>query len=275
MRDILVQNTLTPKLQSIRAKAFFVYDFTKQDEIVGKASDQALPLASLTKLMTVRVALQHNSPLEFYTAEARDLESDGFIGFIPGDSYRISDLIRAALISSLNDAAIMLSRSVGVTDEGFVSKMNAEAKKLQLNTLHFENPTGLDIDDTIATAHGSARDILKLLHADYVDFPESMSTSTRPTDTIKSTAGSAIPLKNTNMIVDSLPVLLASKTGYTDTAGGNLAVLWREPGNSILGAVVLGSTELARFADMKALHDGASKYVSAARSLPSYCSTLK
>ena len=221
--------------------------------------------------MTVRTALKNTPPHEFYTVQKQDLLSDGFFGFVPGDSYRISELVTAALVSSVNHAAVMLSRSTGVSESSFVEKMNSDAQELGLKTLRFGNPTGLDIDDTVATAFGSAHDVLFLLHNNYLDFPEYSAVSTKTNVMIKSSSGRSILLKNTNPLVDSLPLLLASKTGYTDTAGGNLAIIWREPGNNILGAVVLGSSELGRFDDMKAIHDSASTYVSAARSLPSYC----
>lgn len=271
MRDTLVQNTLTPALQKVQAKSLFVYDFTRGVKIAGKNDDLSSPLASLTKIMTVRTALKNTPPHEFYTVQKQDLLSDGFFGFVSGDSYRISELVTAALVSSVNHAAVMLSRSTGMSESSFVEKMNSDAQELGLKTLRFGNPTGLDIDDTVATAFGSAHDVLFLLHNNYLDFPEYSAVSTKTNVMIKSSSGRSILLKNTNPLVDSLPLLLASKTGYTDTAGGNLAIIWREPGNNILGAVVLGSSELGRFDDMKAIHDSASTYVSAARSLPSYC----
>ena len=274
MQTDLVQNIFGPVANSVLGKSFFIYDFSKGTALYGKAENISRPLASLTKLMTIRVALSHTSPLEFYTVKSHDLDSDGFVGFVVGDSYRISDLISGALIASSNDSAVMLAHSTRFSDESFIETMNKTAEDLALPSLHFGNPTGLDINDTIATATGSARDILSLLYFDYRDFTDLISVSTKIDSTIKSTNGRPIMLKNTNLAIDKLPLLLASKTGYTDTAGGNLAILWREPSGETLGAAVLGSTESGRFSDMQSIHDSTDTYINALQSLPVFCSKL-
>ncbi len=272
MKNELIQGTFGSAISGIQAHSFFAYDFTQSLPLYGKNENEPRPLASLTKLMTVRLALEHGSPTDFYTVRNHDLDSDAFAGFAIGDSYRIEDLIRAALIGSVNDAAMMLARSTGATDSAFVDSMNFESAHLGFSSLHFGNPTGLDInDDTVATAFGSAHEILSLLYVDYRDFPEMISLSTHKEDVIEATNGRTIQLKNTDQAIDKLPLLLGSKTGYTDTAGGNLAVLWREPSGDTLGAAVLGSTEEGRFSDMVAIHDAANAYTLGIRSLPKFC----
>lgn len=271
-RSALVQKTFAPVFSALQAKSAFVYDFSKNTALYGKNETEVRPLASLTKLMTTRIAQKTVSPSAFYTIQAHDLDSDGFVGFVIGDTYSISDFFAGALIASSNDSAVMLARSTGLSDAAFVEKMNEEAKQIGLPSLRFANPTGLDTgNDTIATAFGSAHDILILLQKDYTDFPELMSLSVRPNMTISARNGRSIVLKNTDLAIDKLPLLLASKTGYTDVAGGNLAVLWREPSGDILGAAVLGSTEGGRFDDMVAIHTSADSYVAAAHTFPSFC----
>lgn len=271
-RESLKNNSFGVPLQNIGAKAFFMYDFSQNAALYGRNESEPLPLASLTKLMTVRLALKKVSPFDFYTVRPHDLDSDGFVGFVPGDSYRISDLVRGALIASINDSAVMLARSTGASDLDFVGTMNQEALNLGLSSLRFGNPTGLDINDTVATAYGSPHDILMLLFKDYTDFTDLISQSTRESDSLRATNGRLVSIKNTNLAIDKLPLLLASKTGYTDTAGGNLVILWRETGGDILGASLLGSTEDGRFSDMITLHDAANRYILGLRALPEFCS---
>lgn len=268
----LEQSTFSSILPTLKAKASFVYDFTSAQQLAALNADTPLPLASLTKLMTMRVALAHTNPDALYTVRADDFASEASIGFAEGDRYSVRELVRASLVSSSNNAAVMLSRASGTGTQAFIQAMNAEAETLGLPSLRFQSVTGLDArNETVSTAMGSARDIVMLIQQDYADHSDLMSYSTRQTDTIHSSDGKTIPLTNTNKAIPNLQVLLASKTGYTDVAGGNLAVLWREPSGHILGAAVLGSTEQGRFDDLTRLHDTAEIYLSVSSSLSKLC----
>ncbi len=274
LRTELTQQAFGILAGGTEAKSIYTYDFSKNFPLYAKDENTARPLASLTKLMTVRLALEKDSPLDFYTVQKEDLGSDGFAGFAEGDSYRISDLVAGALIESINNSAVMLARSTGLSDTDFVAQMNIEAKRLNLPSLQFGNPTGLDANnETVATAYGSARDILLLLKYDYDDFPDMIALSTHTEDRIKAMNGRTLVLKNTDLAIDKLPLLLASKTGYTDTAGGNLAVLWQEPSGDVLGASILGSSPIGRFTDMIAIHDASDAYLKSTSALPTYCTS--
>lgn len=268
----LVQNTFGATDKKLLAKASFAYDFTMGATLDANNASTPLPLASLTKLMTIRVALKSVSPDALYRVIPDDLTSEASIGFSVGDEYPVHELLKAALIDSSNNAAVMISHSTGLTTPTFLADMNSEAKTLRLSTLSYQSVTGLDIDnDSVATAFGSAHDILMLLDKDYADHSSVMAYGTEPTDTIYSASGASIPLVNTDKAIPELPLLVAGKTGYTDTAGGNLAVLWKEPSGHLLGASVLGSTEDGRFADMIRIHAAADIFVSTTESLSKLC----
>ncbi len=273
-----LQNTLeTSAFSSIegqlQAHAAFVEDFTTGKKIYGLNDAIPLPLASLTKLMTLRVALHRVSLASSYRVTTSDVTFDGPSGFVPGDMYSVNDLAKAALIASSNNAATMLAQSSGLSLPDFIASMNAEAALLGLSTLRYDSVTGLDADSGQATVFGSAHDVLTLMYRDVIDFPTAMAYSTEMGDTIKATNGRSIELANTDLAIEKLGLLRASKTGYTDVAGGNLAVMWQEPSGHMLGAAVLGSTQDARFSDVIALHDAANVYVSLIRSLPKQCLT--
>lgn len=268
----LEKNTFSSVQPKLNAKAVFVYDFTDRQQVAAINAETSLPLASLTKLMTVRAALAQADPDTLYTVRAEDFASEASIGFTEGDRYSVRELVRAALVSSSNNAAVMLSHASGMSTPAFIQAMNTEAGKLSLPSLRFQSVTGLDARaETVPTAVGNARDIVMLMYQEYVDHPELMSYSTRHTDTVRSSDGKTIMLTNTNKAIPDLQVLLASKTGYTEVAGGNLAVLWREPSGHILGAAVLGSTEQGRFDDLIRLHDTAELYLSVRSSLSKLC----
>ncbi len=255
----------------IDAHAAAVYDFTKNTSLYGINDSLPLPLASLTKLMTVRVAMKTVKEDARYTVKKDDITDDAGTGFVPGDTYSVHDLLEAALISSSNSAATMLAKSTGLSKAAFISLMNFEAKNLGLASLRYESVTGLDTEGLVPTAVGSASDTVRLLYQNTLDMPGIMELGTRPTDTIRSTSGRTIELSNTDTIVKNIALLKASKTGYTVSAGGNLAVVWREPRGDILGAAVLGSSPSGRFTDILALHDASDLYIEALRALPEYC----
>jgi D-alanyl-D-alanine carboxypeptidase len=273
-RERLEQTTFGAMSGKLGAHAVFVRDITTGADLFGQNATVALPLASLTKIMTLRIMQKSVGLNTVYTITPEDLVSEGSIGFMPGDAYTVGELVKATLISSSNNATHMLAHATGLSTESFITAMNAEAKALGLDSLHFESITGLDVnEDTVATASGSARDILMLLAREHADHPAVFAASTHPSETIRSTTGKTIALANTNKAIGYLPLLAASKTGYTDVAGGNLAVLWREPAGHLLGATVLGSTEDGRFADMVRLHDTTNTFVSGTAFISKFCDT--
>ena len=263
--------SLLPK--NMQAKAVFAYDFTKQKTLYETNANTPLALASLTKLMTTRLALKQSSPETLYTLQKNDFGTEGSIGMKTGQTYTVGDLAKAALIASSNDAVTGLAQSTKIPLTTFPTLMNYEAKTLGLTTMTFTNPTGLDDDDHLIPKNlGSAHDILSLLYKDYSDYPTVYAVSTSVTDTIQPVnAKTTISLHNTDIAIGKLSVLIASKTGYTDTAGGNLAILWREPKGELLGAAVLGSTKEGRFDNMIAIHKSATMLAGLDSSMPSFC----
>ena len=257
----LMARLAVPLSQQGIGKALYAYDFTTGTVLYDKDGEEPLPLASLTKLMTVRVAMQQApDPDAYYTITAPDLAPDGSIGMSPGQSYTIRSLAYAALIPSSNDAAEALMHSTKLSDQLFFGAMDAQAEQLGLPSLSYQSATGLDNDDGTASSRGSAQDIAKLLYADATAYPTLFDKTTEQSSSITSSTGVVIPLQSTNAALDKLPLLTAGKTGYTLTAGGNLAILWSAatPRHDTVGAVVLGSTEDGRFDDMVLLYDTAN-----------------
>ncbi|MEI8130092.1 MAG: serine hydrolase [bacterium] len=271
MKTILSRNLLDSISGKLLAHAVNVFDFTTDRPIYTENDALPLPLASLTKLMTVRVALKSVSLDDTYQIKPADITFDANSGFVAGDVFSLKDIIKATLIASSNNAAMMVARSTKLDPSHFISLMNFEAQNLQLPTLHYDSVSGLDTDTNQPTAVGSAHDILTLLYRDALEMPDVFSFGTIPSTTIRSRSGRAISLTNTDQVLNKLALLKASKTGYTDTAGGNLAILWQGPTGHTLGAVVLGSTVLGRFSDIVTLYNAANIYTTAEQGLPNNC----
>jgi len=220
----------------LEAKSAYVFDITRNKEVFKLNADAPLPLASLTKIMTAVVALEN----------------------IP-QGQKLTDLLSIMLISSSNDVATELSLGVELpsslgSSTPFVSLMNKKAEELDLGQTVFLNPTGLDISPDIAGAHGSAKDVFKLM--DY--FIKNYQEIAKITGYESIIVNSHI-FKNTDKLTEQLPGIVAGKTGFSDLAGGNLAVIIDIGLGHPVAIIVLGSTEEGRFEDVKKLYKATFK----------------
>ena len=106
------------------------------------------------------------------------LRQNGISGLEEGEKISLKDLSQLALIGSSNDAAYALASSVGSylgsnnATAQFVAGMNIRAEELQLDSLEFKNPTGLDLSPTEPGAVGSARDVSLLLAHIVSNYPK-------------------------------------------------------------------------------------------------------
>lgn len=231
------------------AKAAILYDPTDGRILYAKNAQAPLPLASLTKLMTAEVALNHLSPDTPVRITPADLEPSGDWGLRPGDVLPLSDLLRMGLIASSNDAMAAAAAQVG---NHYLDTMNKTAADMGLTKTYFLNPTGLDVNSSAAGAYGSAYDIARLASVFFKQYPQYLSITTNQEVSVVS-GGRTLSAAATAAPLRSLPGFIGAKTGYTDLAGGNLVVLFDIEIGHPLVAVVLGSTEQERFADIRTL----------------------
>jgi D-alanyl-D-alanine carboxypeptidase len=243
----------------VRARAAYVLDVETGEVLYAKNADEPLPIASITKLMTSLLSYELLEENENAVIDDRSLRQSGTTGFTNGDILTLRDLNQLALISSSNDAAFALAATVGQflgdADPAaqFVAGMNIRAEELELNTLKFKNPTGLDVSTMESGAVGSAADVSKLLAFIVRTYPEIVEPSQLPATRVYNTAGYYFDVENTNQALYAIPNLLASKTGYTDLAGGNLTIAFDAGFNRPIVVTVLGSTWQERFTDVLAL----------------------
>ncbi|MEK7136063.1 MAG: hypothetical protein AAB821_00505, partial [Patescibacteria group bacterium] len=115
---------------------------------------------------------------------------------------------------------------------------------------------------SLGGSYGSVRDMALLMSYIIKEKPNLMTVSTKPSISSKSATGQTYFGSNTNDIVGKIPGLIASKTGYTLSAGGNLAVAFDAGLAQPIVIVVLGSTKDGRFTDVLALVRGTIDYFS-------------
>jgi D-alanyl-D-alanine carboxypeptidase (penicillin-binding protein 5/6) len=241
----------TPKVD---ARAYLVQN-AATGEVLLRGNDRArLPIASITKLMTVLVTLEHARPDDLVTVlPGASSVGESTVHLVPGEQLPVRDLIEAALIQSANDAANALADHVGEGDRTrFVALMNERARELGLTDTNFVRPDGLDVPGHYSTA----RDVTKLarvaMHSALV-----RAIVRRRTDTI---AGGR-SLKTWNDLLAVFPNLIGVKTGHTSAAGWCEVAAARGRGVTIYATVLGSPTRAGRNEDLaELLAWGLSRY---------------
>ncbi len=188
--------------------------------IYEKNADVPLPMASITKLMTVICALEAINDVK-----AEVLVPDKAIG-IEGSSVYLAKgervtyemLMYSAMLESANDATTALAILCGGSEESFVSKMNEKAKSLSMNNTHFCNPHGLHENEHYTTA----RDYVKLMSYALENEQLCDIIATKKITFAKLDNSMMRVLTNHNRLLFTYKGMLGGKTGFTKTSGRTL-----------------------------------------------------
>lgn len=206
-------------------------------------------MASLTKIMTVLVALEETRQGEMVTVSAEAAAQFGSeLGLIPGERIAVEELLYALMLQSSNDAAVALAEHVGGTVERFVRLMNRRARELGLRDTRFQSPNGLD-DTGFSTAADMAT-----ITAEAFGHPAFVRVSQRKVREIP--APDEVPprmIQSRNALLWLYRGAVGVKTGFTSAAGFCL-VGAAERDHQRLAAVVLGAPTEA-FTDTATLLD--------------------
>lgn len=243
-------NAFASAASAIDAKAAVVYDLATGQVLYEKNADAQLPLASLTKLLTVYTALSVLSTSTPVTIPADALAVDYPRAFNEGQVFTLEDLAKLTLTASLNDGAVAIAEAAAQAEGRTPSQALAGAAgALGLSETYALNGSGLDVSTALSGGYGSALDLAKLAGALVAKAPEIAYATTQTIAKAESFGGTFFNVKNTDPIVETVPHLLLSKTGFTDLAGGNLVLVFDAAINHAVAVVVLGSTQAARFTD--------------------------
>lgn len=247
------------------AKAAYVYDVVTGKVLYSYNEQKRLPLASLTKLMTALVATDLVPASTVVTVSPDDIATEGDSGLLVGERWTLRNMLDYTLITSSNDGASAIATVIGAKEEGgeetprtvakedFVARMNQKSQEIGLIHTYFLNETGLDLDQTVSGAYGTAKETSELLAHLLETRPRVVEATSEASATITSLSEVEHSATNTNTIINELPGLMASKTGYTDLAGGNLTVAFDAGIMHPIIVTVLGSTAEGRFQDVAAL----------------------
>ena len=238
----------------VSARAFIVENPATGEVLAQRGAWARVPIASITKLMTVLVTLEHANWRDVVRVRADAAAvGESTVHLRAGERIRVGDLVEAALIQSANDAAVALADYVGHGDRKvFVNMMNAKARELGLDRTHFVRPDGLDV----AGHYSSARDVTTLAQAAMRD-PRIRAVVRLRSDSI---AGGR-RLHTWNDLLGVFKGLYGVKTGHTGTAGWCEVAAVRRNGVTLYTTLLGSPTRSQRNTDLASLlRWGISRY---------------
>ncbi|CEK10682.1 D-alanyl-D-alanine carboxypeptidase family protein [Legionella hackeliae] len=241
---------ITPSAPTLNAKAYILIDVNSGKIIAEKNSEEKLPPASLTKMMTLYVISNalHNQQVHLTdnVRVSRDAwKTGGSRMFIKeGQQVPIEDLLKGIIVDSGNDACVAMAEHLGGSEQGFAEIMNQQAQNLGMKDSHFTDSTGLPDENLYTTA----KDLAILGRALVLNFPQYYHWYKQKWFTYN---GIRQPNRNRLLWRDSQ--VDGIKTGHTNDAGFCL-VSSAKRDNMRLLAVVMGSpTDAARADDSERL----------------------
>lgn len=242
--------TVIPAMPELAAKSYVLMDAASGSILVEHNGDEALPPASLTKLMTAYIATKEIqsgqiTEKDMVTVSEKAWRTGGSRMFIDvGKQVSVDDLLHGIIIQSGNDASVALAEHIAGSEEAFSGMMNSAAKRLRLDNTHFMNATGLPAQEHYSTAH----DMAKLAHAIIYEDPEHYSIYAQ-----KEFLWNGIKQPNRNLLLWRDKTVDGLKTGHTEEAGYCLVASAVRDDMRLISVVFGASSEAARAAETQKL----------------------
>lgn len=227
------------------AKSAIMIEASTGTILYEKNKDDKLPMASMTKMMTLLLIMEEIESgnlkwNEMITTSEHAASMGGSQIFLEvGEKMSVEDLVKGICIASGNDASVAMAERIGGTEEKFVSMMNKKAKELGLSNTHFENACGLDSDN-----HYSSANDMSIIAKELVKHKKILEFSGTYEDYLRKNTEKSFWLVNTNKLVRYYQGVDGLKTGYTKNAGYCITTT-AERGNMRLITVVMGEPSSA------------------------------
>jgi serine-type D-Ala-D-Ala carboxypeptidase (penicillin-binding protein 5/6) len=260
----------------IQAKSVILVNTQNGDILYDKNIDQALPVASMSKIMTELLVLEAIQATKINWNTAVSISDYVYaISNHPGfasvhlkkeKTYTVRELFDAMVIHSANGAAIALAETVAGSEKDFVSRMNEKANQLGLAQSKFVNTTGLsngDLGDFASTGTAvdtntmSAKDVAMLAKHLIEQFPEILDVVEEPKVTLdqETFSNTNWMLPDNNQANVSYEGVDGLKTGFTNEAGYCFAGTVKKDDLRLISVVMGASTKVTRFSETKRLYE--------------------
>lgn len=227
---------------NISAKAAFFVDTKEGGVFYSKNEHERLPIASLVKVMTVLIALEHKNMDDQFTVSksAADMEPDKML-LIAGEKLTLKELLDGIFLVSANDAAESVAEGTTGDRQEFINLMNEKAKQLGMKDTYYANPTGLDEDTN--NSYSTVYDLAILTRFLIRHYPQVVNISSSEHIYLSQTeTHQDYDMYSGINLLTTYPGVVGFKTGYTPEAGLTLITLVRRDGHEVIG-VILGSED--------------------------------
>ena len=240
-----------PSDTGIEAEAGAVMDVDTGTMLFGQNSHVEYYPASITKILTALVVLEHADLTDTVTYSDKamnsvEADSGNKLSLVAGDTMTVEDCLYALLLASVNQAANALAEHVAGSIPDFVDMMNAKIAELGCTESHFANPSGLNNDDQVVTAF----DMMKIAAAAYSN-PKLLEISSAKSWKVGATTNNpdGVSVRNEHRLVITedtespyyCPEAVAGKTGYLLKAGNTLVTYGEKDGRRVVSVILKGS----------------------------------
>jgi D-alanyl-D-alanine carboxypeptidase (penicillin-binding protein 5/6) len=242
----------------IPAKGVLLMDVNTGTILYEQDSHKALPIASVTKVMTMLLIMEaiDSGKIRWEdtvtASETAAAKGGSQIYLKAGETMSVADMVKSIAVSSANDCACAMAEHIAGSESAFVELMNKRAQELGMDDTKFVNCTGLDDAAEAAEHKSSAHDVALMSRELLKNHPDITKYTTVWMDTVRD---GAFGLSNTNKLVRFYNGATGLKTGFTRSAGYCLSASAKREELELV-AVVLGcETSQERFAACKSLLD--------------------
>lgn len=247
---------------SINVQSAWVGCLCDEPPFYALNSSAQLPLASITKIMTVYLALRELGPDYLVVVSDEAIATEGIAGDLQaGERITMKDLALMAMTFSSNDAAMALAEALGRAQGArtfsdavarAVFSMNEEAFALGMRHTFFQNPTGLDFEN--GPSNFSTAEDWALLLQTTLAHPLLWDLTRDPAPRAISIDGMTHELINLNPFRD-FSHYVGGKTGTTDSAGENMVMLFEKPLGKLHALILFGASPGTREQEAQKLLD--------------------
>ncbi|NMA95498.1 MAG: D-alanyl-D-alanine carboxypeptidase [Clostridiales bacterium] len=238
---------------SLEAKSALLLDYDSGEIIYEKNINEKLAMASITKIMTILLALEaiDNNLLaedDKVHVSAYSQSMGGSTAFLEeGEIFPVSTILKAIIVASANDASVAIAEKISGSHEAFVQKMNTRAKELGMMDTNFTNCTGLPDENHYSTAKDIA-----IMSRELLNKPLFFKWSSIWLDEMRE---GATMLKNTNNLVRFYDGCDGVKTGFTQDAMHCISASAERDGFRLISIILAAPTSKIRFAEASKLLD--------------------
>ena len=220
-------------LPSVPASAYVIANARTGQVLAAKDAHGLFPPASTLKMLTAITLIPRLNPNATVLASRQAATTAEFdVGLVAGRRYKVSDLFRALLLISANDAAVALTQATGSLAKG-IALINAEARHLQAYDVVAKLPNGLPATGQVTSAYDQA-----LIARQALRSPAFMNYDSTQSARFPVTPKNWVPLVNQNKLLTQYRGGIGGKIGWTEAAGATYIGMARRNGVTLIVTVL-------------------------------------